>query len=164
MNHQQVVRTWAKQLKTKATGCNVFFVERTIYSYVYHFPMAHITAFEYHGQPIILRNSDSYSVSTAKHQSFVRRETWDSPVIEVNTKTLKAMIDELSFERHITPVTKSRAIVEIRERIAYATGKHDRARLHKDMWMRDIVRDKVQLKVLESLPCWQGLGREEMTV
>lgn len=161
MNHKQVVATWAQQLKTEAKGYNVFFVERTIYSYGYHFPLAHITPFEYENQPIILRNITSYSSSTARHQAFVKYETNTDPVIDVSTRTMKKMIDELNFEKHLTEQTRIDAIVEIQARIDYCKLKFTRARSERmrEYWNRECIENGKQLMILHSLPKWQNIGR-----
>lgn len=67
MNNDQVAHLWANKSRQQAKGSNVFFEGNTIYSYGHHFPMARL----YKG--VVLYTTGSYSVTTAKHLSIVRR-------------------------------------------------------------------------------------------
>ena len=66
MKTQEIVHQWAQQNGDQGKCGNVFYENKTIYSYGYHFKLAQF----YDG--IVLVNSDSYSVSTSKHQNYVR--------------------------------------------------------------------------------------------
>ena len=69
MNNRQVAEAFA-QGKREGTGSNLFIEGNTIYSYGYHFPIAiriqGANGIEY------LWNSDKYSVTTSKHQRYVK--------------------------------------------------------------------------------------------
>ena len=65
-------RAWANASTDHGKGSHgsVYFTGRTIYSYGSHFPMAYRA--EIAGQAVVLFNPDSYSISTSRHQSYVR--------------------------------------------------------------------------------------------
>ena len=54
----------------EARGSNMFYDGDSIYSYGYHFKMAQ----KYKG--VVLYNEETYSTTTAKHQSYVRGAVW----------------------------------------------------------------------------------------
>lgn len=70
-NNAQTAHVWAQQTQDqgRSTNGNLFFRGKVIYSYGHHFPLAMFVP-EY---DIVLVNSDSYSVSTSKHQGYVRQ-------------------------------------------------------------------------------------------
>jgi len=67
-NHDEVAHVWAQQLQHEGRASNVFFYGKTIYSYGEHFPLA-----KFEKKNVVLMNSNTYSVSTSKHQSIVLR-------------------------------------------------------------------------------------------
>lgn len=79
VNSREVCHLWANQTQSRARNSTgtVFFEDDTIYSYGNHFPMGRIV--EGHA----LLNSESYSVTTSKHQSWVRSACSHLPCIEV---------------------------------------------------------------------------------
>lgn len=72
-NHNEVAHAWANQTGRACKGFNMFYEDRTIYSYGYHFPIARICDDGECADPAILFASKGYSVSTAKHKSIVSR-------------------------------------------------------------------------------------------
>ncbi len=70
--HQQLAHEWAQDTDRSGKGFNVFYEGPVIYSYGYHFPLARFVTTP-SGERVILRNPDSRSVSTSKHQTFVSR-------------------------------------------------------------------------------------------
>lgn len=67
MTNQQIPHAWYYQEKESAKGSNLFFEGPTIYSYGRHFPIATLK------NDVVLFTTDTYSVTTAKHISLVRR-------------------------------------------------------------------------------------------
>lgn len=86
-SHAQVAHVWAQQEKERGNGSNMFFEGKTIYSYGYHFPLA---TFLSNGAVVI--NNESYSVSTAKHQSHVFRAVGYNYLSTVDEKQLQCII------------------------------------------------------------------------
>lgn len=80
-DNREVCHVWAQQNQSEGYGSkkNIFFEGRTIYSYGRHFPMA-----TFINPDLIMINSDSYSVSTTRHQSYVYRaiksQLWDNRI------------------------------------------------------------------------------------
>lgn len=68
---RELVHIWANQQQTEGRNSNgsVFFDETSIYSYGRHFKMAEL----FPELRVVLFNSDSYSVTTSKHQSYTQR-------------------------------------------------------------------------------------------
>ena len=66
MKTQEIVHQWAQQNGDSGECGNVFYEGKTIYSYGYHFKLAQFY------DEIVLVNSDGYSSTTSKHQSYVR--------------------------------------------------------------------------------------------
>lgn len=74
MNNSQVCHLWANQARETGKGSNLFFEGETIFSYGRHFPIATFTGtIDETGAQIVLFNADTYSNSTARHQTHVRR-------------------------------------------------------------------------------------------
>lgn len=66
--HAEVAHFWSNQKQESGSCCNIFFKDKTIYSYGHHFPIAsHVFL------STILFTNRSYSISTSKHISIVRR-------------------------------------------------------------------------------------------
>lgn len=70
--HDEVAHNWAHQTGRKRNGHAMFYDGDTIYSWGRHFPIAKFFNAP-NGERVILFNADSYSVSTSKHQTIVRR-------------------------------------------------------------------------------------------
>ncbi len=67
-NSGEVFHVWAQQNQFEGRAANVFFRDRSIFSYGEHFEMARFVTSE-----IVLFTTRSYSQTTAKHMSGVRR-------------------------------------------------------------------------------------------
>lgn len=74
MNNREVAHLWAAQSRPSAKGSSFYFEGPTVYSYGAHFPVATIyqNAKRHSAPPFVLFNSGSYSVTTARHQSYAR--------------------------------------------------------------------------------------------
>jgi hypothetical protein len=68
-------------------GNNMFIEGNTIYSYGRHFPIAHRLP-----SGLYLINKDKYSVSTGKHQSYVKRNIPEKDMIMADTKEINEAI------------------------------------------------------------------------
>lgn len=95
-DNAQCAHVWASrsQEEGRTSTNNMFFIGDTIYSYGRHFPMAMFYRMD-NGQQVVFENDDSYSVSTSRHQSYVRRalsgERYD--IIQVDTNALKVLAE-----------------------------------------------------------------------
>lgn len=69
-NHQEVCHYWAHQRQSEGRSNNLSFQGNILLSY-HHWWIGRIL--DVNGQPIALLRSDSYSVSTSKHQNYARR-------------------------------------------------------------------------------------------
>lgn len=77
----QVAHVWAQQRQTdgRNPSKNIYFEGATIYSYGSHFALARFA-----GPGVVLVNDNSYSVTTAKHQSCVRDALRGLPVTSIS--------------------------------------------------------------------------------
>lgn len=71
MNNIEVAHIWANGQKASGKGSNLFFEGDTIYSYGRHFPIARRVVMG-NGDVHYIVNPARYSVSTSKHQTYVR--------------------------------------------------------------------------------------------
>lgn len=88
MNIKDLAIQFARGEKPKGRAGNVFYENSVIYSYGYHFPIAYIR-----GTRAFI-NSDKYSISTSRQQSYVRRALDLFEHTALNTEDLKALIRE----------------------------------------------------------------------
>lgn len=70
-NNSELTHVWANQTQSHGTGSNMFFENESIYSYGHHFKIAQII--EHENKKAVLFNGRSYSNTTNKHQSLVKR-------------------------------------------------------------------------------------------
>ena len=77
-NHDEVCHVWAQQTQSEGRAGNIFFRDKSIYSYGCHFEMARFVDTE-----TVFITSRGYSVSTAKHLSLVRRAVRHKTVFTV---------------------------------------------------------------------------------
>lgn len=93
-DNRQVAHVWAQQSQEhgRSNNGNMFFHNKTIYSYGHHFPMGHFV-----DDNTVLLNSSSYSNSTGKQQGYVRYAVNHKRRIYVSTEVLKAFIFDDSF-------------------------------------------------------------------
>lgn len=78
-SHDDIVRRWVKEIQTdkgagyrRPSGSNVFYDGDKIYSWGFHFIMAQVIRDEDGAIDFVLVNGDVYSVSTSRHQRYVR--------------------------------------------------------------------------------------------
>lgn len=85
-DNRQVAHVWAQQNQPegRSGNGNLYFDNRTIYSYGRHFPLA-----AFFNDDIVFINDDSYSVSTAKHQGYVRQAVNHKIRIYAPTKVIQ---------------------------------------------------------------------------
>lgn len=80
MNNADVPHRWAQRAGGSGKGSNFFYDGDTIYSHGRHFPIAkHMDSPK--GVHFIAFNPETYSTSTARHQSYTRRAIADSVTI-----------------------------------------------------------------------------------
>ena len=74
-SHDEVAHRFAHQSGrgNAARGFNMFYDGDTIYSYGAHFPIARIVKFDGATPDVVLMTTETYSVSTSKHCTIVRR-------------------------------------------------------------------------------------------
>ena len=77
-NHDEVCHVWAQQTQSEGRAGNIFFRDKSIYSYGCHFEMARFVDTE-----TVFITSRGYSVSTAKHLGLVRRAVRHKTVFTV---------------------------------------------------------------------------------
>lgn len=83
MNAREIIHIWANQSKPAGKCGNVFFEGGTIYSYGYHFPMAHLARLD-DGTRVALVNPDRASVTTSKQQGYVRQAIHGREVFHIS--------------------------------------------------------------------------------
>lgn len=70
-NNSQLCHVWSEQKQPHGKGSNLFFEGDSIYSYGRHYLAAKIYTNK-KGKKLVLVNGDGYSISTAKHLSYIR--------------------------------------------------------------------------------------------
>jgi hypothetical protein len=70
-NNPELTHVWANQQQDYGQGSSMFFEKESIYSYGHHFKIAQIIEFK--NKKAVLFNNKSYSNTTNKHQSLVKR-------------------------------------------------------------------------------------------
>lgn len=93
-DNRQAAHVWAQQNQPsgRSSNGNLFFEGKTIYSYGYHFPIASFITHD-----TVLVNSDSYSISTSKHQNYVAGAISHKNRLHVSTRVIKAFSNEREF-------------------------------------------------------------------
>jgi hypothetical protein len=97
-DYDQCAGVWAAQSQRegKTSGGRMFFEDATLYSYGYHFPLAHIYTDKDTGANIVLVNSDSYSKTTSRQQgatrSAVTRHFSEAAIFYVPTEIISAFM------------------------------------------------------------------------
>ena len=77
-NHDEVCHVWAQQTQSEGRAGNIFFRDKSIYSYGEHFEMARFV-----DEETVFITTRGYSVSTAKHLSLVRQAVRHKTVFTV---------------------------------------------------------------------------------
>lgn len=123
MNNSMVAHLWAHEQEESASGSNFFFEGTSIYSYGHHFEVGRIVKNK-QGKKAYLINEDYYSVTTSKHQCYVRNAipTW-------------AMV--FSVGDNISDTGNMRFVASKRESIKKSIEKYKRAKTelsYTDIW------------------------------
>lgn len=106
MTIKELPHIWFYGQQPTGRASSMYFVGDTIYSYGEHFPIA--TILEIEGTRIVIRNTDTYSVTTAKHQRYVRQ------AIDVNSVMLfDTDVDTLQDIVHEDYVTKCARVLKL---------------------------------------------------
>lgn len=102
MDNRKICEAWASQKRDSyfSKYQNIFFERAVIYSYGRHFRIAMLTqVFDDHGREVVLVNSSHYSVSTSRHQSYVRGCLYGSQVVQVFVPNVD--VDNYSHARNL---------------------------------------------------------------
>lgn len=81
MNNREVAHLWVNQSRESARGSHFYFEGATIYSYGPHFPIARLHSRA--GRRLVLFTTRTYSVTTAKHCSYVRSACSHLPIVYI---------------------------------------------------------------------------------
>ena len=81
-SHSEVCHVWAQQTQSEGRAGNIFFRDKSIFSYGEHFEMARFI-----DANTVFITTDKYSVSTAKHLSLVRGAVTHKTVFQVPSFT-----------------------------------------------------------------------------
>lgn len=94
-SHAHTAHVWAQQTHDigYSSDKRMFFEGRAIYSYGRHFPLAY-----FYSDDLVILNSDSYSVSTSKHQSIAHRAVVHKRLVYMPTR----VIDSIGFYQGFT--------------------------------------------------------------
>lgn len=137
VNSEQVAHLWAHKAQSEARNSNnsLFFRDSTIYSYGSHFPIArHIEGADVNA---VLFTTKDYSVTTAKHKSFVARAIpFATAVIHVTNPTDKLGVSSLD---------------EIQKRIDLAIQSIERARTNIGWRIEALNREVLEFSVAAKL-------------
>jgi hypothetical protein len=130
----------------------MFYEGDTIYSYGYHFPIARkVTA--PNGETVILFTTESYSVSTAKHKTIVRR------AIGYHTPNVLEVPLRVSQYSNILLTVDATVLILI-DQTKELADKWTRARSNKS-WYAARIADKIET-ANRLIECWQ-LDRPRIT-
>lgn len=129
-NHNAVAHNWAHKTGKCTKGFNVFYEGDTIYSYGYTSPIAR-HAVDAHGKPCILVTTRGYSVSTAKHKTYVRRAIPDGVTVHMVDNVLE--FSSATTQKAIHKENYSAMLESINESLSKAS----RARTYASMHMND---------------------------
>lgn len=159
VSNRRVTELYAKGLGDNNKGSNIFWENETIYSYGYHFPMAHKTGIIYQGKEIVLWNEDGYSNTTAKHKSYTSGALHQEDryiLLDVDTEDLKVLIRELDNmkreSRGMNFDIYDRIMRRLEEKYTNSERKLAKARKYKERHERDmgeILEQKNMLRYLQ---------------
>ena len=99
MNNSMVAHLWAHEQEESASGSNFFFEGTSIYSYGHHFEVGRIVKNK-QGKKAYLINEDYYSVTTSKHQCYVRNAIPTCARVSIYEKGYKGYRNDV-FDRPI---------------------------------------------------------------
>jgi hypothetical protein len=122
-DNRQCAHVWAQQNQDegRSSNGNLFFHGKTIYSYGYHFPLASFIT-----RDTVFVNSDSYSVSTSKHQGYVTGAINHKQRLYVSTRVMKAFADEGRFGKATQKALSDTAIIDAQTHIEKAAKRKAR--------------------------------------
>lgn len=124
-----------------------------IYSYGDHFPIAYRTGKYSNGQEIALINSDSYSVTTNRHQHEVKRALNNCAFINIPTYELKEYIHADRSSDLLNGTIRSTIIAKLENTIHEFEGKAKRARKewNKEYYMSQVARYTKQIQLFKDV-------------
>ncbi len=137
-NHSEVAHYWANRVQSEGKAGSMYFHDKEIFSYGSHFCIAKFVK-----PDTVLFNSNSYSVSTAKHQSLTRQAIPSSCKI----------FNVIDFNDHL------RNVKSYLEQIQSLQKKAIRARKYKDSYLSQAKQIILELKDYQELFKVKGLSR-----
>lgn len=116
--NSMVAHVWAQQTQPEGRSANgnLYFNGGVIFSYGSHFPIARFCSERIGDRQVVLISNQSYSVSTSRHQTYVRRALHGLPVVEIYCRQVGAFIHHpdnvrdivSSFETHAAACARPR--------------------------------------------------------
>jgi len=139
MNNAELFRRWANRVKDRGKSGNVFYEGPILYSYGHHFPLAVLTGAKTEGREVVLVNSRSYSMTTAKHKGQAARASSHLTHIYVPHPTEAHRTDNLKYLNEQTRTAyerleKLRSGVDHAER--YTRDCFETAKLYRKTFLR----------------------------
>lgn len=131
-SHNTVAHNWANMTGRKTTGFSVFYEGPVIYSYGRHFPVAaHVLTPS--GEPLILFTGASYSVSTSKHKTIIRRAAGydDSRVLQVSDLSDLRLLSGPDGYATVLPGSMAAELERMRAALPEKARKWKLARVYK---------------------------------
>lgn len=106
-NQQEVAHVWAQQIQYEGRAANMFFRDKSIYSYGTHFEIARFIT-----DDVVFFNCRKYSSSTAKHQSYTARAIshktmFSVPSMENHNENMEYFLKEI--EKDLLAMMRGRA-------------------------------------------------------
>lgn len=89
--NSQVAEAWIRGESEKIKTKHLFFENRVIYSYGYHFPIAIKL------NDCVIVHNNRYSNTTARHKSLVRRAIGNMETIELEFEELKRIAENITY-------------------------------------------------------------------
>lgn len=126
LNHRTICRLWAEGNPAYHKGFAILHAGSTIYSYGTHFPIAaHHT--DHEGKHCILFTSERYSVTTAKHKTYV---------MDAIARAYPGRVEDTVYHvPHVLPRDQSDHYVNCRAMLLEARQSADKAeRARTDKW------------------------------
>jgi len=131
---------------TKGRGNNMFIKDRAIFSYGEHYCIA----FRVNNNTYLF-NTDKYSVTTSKHQSYVRSALMGETIIECNTQQIKRAIDYPDEPIIIEKTKISDDLDEILDMLKVYAKKEGLKRFNKKKFTEEIATKIRDMIIMEQL-------------
>ena len=133
-NHSEVAHFWANEVQNEGRSNNMFFHNKTIYSYGHHFPIArHIK------EGIILFTRKGYSVSTSKHISYTKQA--------IPGHYLVILADEIDLDNKWNVNKKhNKNIITMLNDMKSNLDKSTRARVNKNYYLSEVSKTADNMK------------------